>query len=268
MAERLQKLLAERGVTSRRKAEALIEAGRVTINGHVACLGDRAGPADEVAVDGALLPAAREPVYLALHKPAGVVTSARSTHGEPTVLDLLPAEPRVLPAGRLDKDTSGLLLLTNDGGWANLVTHPRHGLEKEYDVLVLGRPSGAALERMRTGVEIDPGVVTSPARVDVRDGGASGTRLSVTVMEGKKRQIRLMAAAVGHRVLALRRVRIGPIRLGHLPEGHWRALSPQEVESIREHARRSEGTGALPGAEDRNRWPGRGGKVHGRPRTR
>src|SRR5947209_2173831 len=257
MSERLQKYLAGRGAASRRRAEELIAAGRVTVNGQVARIGQQVEDEDEVAVDGILVAGAEERVYLMLHKPAGVVTTTTRRHSEHTILDLLPVEPRVLPAGRLDKDSTGLLLLSNDGEWSNLVTHPSYGVEKEYEVLLQGHPQAAALDRMRAGVEIAPGTVTAPAGVDFRAATPAGTRLSVTVMVGKKRQIRLMAAAVGHPVLALRRVRIGAIRLENLPEGRWRALREEEVESIREHARRSAPGGPPSPTEDRHRRPRR-----------
>jgi 23S rRNA pseudouridine2605 synthase len=252
VSERLHKVLAARGVASRRGAEALIAAGRVTVNGETATIGDRVEPDDAIAVDGVDVPASAGPIYLALNKPAGVVSTTRTRAGESTVLDLLSGGPRVYPVGRLDKESTGLLLLSNDGEWANLVMHPRHGVEKEYDVLVRGRPGKEAVKSMRRGVEIAPGVLTAPARVEVRGKDAGTTRLSVTVMEGKKRQIRLMTAAVGHPALALRRVRIGAIRLGDLPEGCWRALERGEVESIREHARHTRRESAPPATEDRD----------------
>jgi pseudouridine synthase len=214
----------------------LIAAGRVTVNGAVARAGQQVAEGVVITVDGVPIPASDPLVYLAFNKPPGLVTTSRVFPGERNIFERLPAKPRVQPAGRLDKETSGLLLLTNDGEWADRVTHPRYQVEKEYEVLVDGHPSKTALERMRTGMELAPGVLTSPANVSVRTADAAGTLLSVTVMEGKKRQIRLMAEAVGHHVLALRRVRIGVIRLGSLPEGEWRRLRAEEVESIRDHA--------------------------------
>lgn len=258
MSERLHKLLAARGVASRREAEALVAAGRVAVNGVAAHLGQQVEEADEVSVDGVPIPPPSHPVYLALNKPPGFVTTLRPRAGERTVLDLVPADIRIHPVGRLDKDTSGLLLFSNDGEWSNIVTHPRYRIEKEYDVLVRGSPGPEAVERMRTGVEIEPGAVTAPARVRRLSSSPDRSRISVTVMEGKKRQIRLMAAAVGHPVLALRRVRIGAIRLGDLPEGSWRHLRRDEVESIRDHARRATRGGSPSSAHDRHRRPGRG----------
>jgi 23S rRNA pseudouridine2605 synthase len=228
------------------------------VNGRVAVIGERVESSDVITLDGVLLAGSVDRAYLALHKPPGVVTTTRRHAGERSVMDLLPAEPRVYPVGRLDKESSGLLLLSNDGGWSNIVMHPRYGIEKEYDVVVSGRPGPDALQRMRSGVEIAPGVVTAPARVEAIEVDARAARLSVTVVEGKKRQIRLMAAAVGHPVLTLRRVRIGSIRLGDLAEGNWRALDDGEVESIGEHARRVAEVSARPPAEDRDRRSGRG----------
>jgi 23S rRNA pseudouridine2605 synthase len=240
--ERLQKLLASRGVASRRSAEVLIRAGDVMVNGQTAHLGQMVDAAhDTIAVWGRPLDPHRVPRYLAFHKPTGVVTTRRATHGEPTVMDILDVEQALFPVGRLDKDTSGLLLFTNDGDWANLIAHPRYRIEKEYEVVVRGVPSRRALQRLRAGIELEGGVVTAPAAVDVIDPVLENARLSVTVIEGKKRQIRLMMAAVGHPVLHLQRVRIGPIELDGLPRSRWRNLTDEEVESIRACARRSAG---------------------------
>lgn len=243
--ERLQKILASAGVSSRRGAEALIADGRVRVNGIVARLGESADPDhDVIEVDGRRLLRGREHRYLALNKPAGYVSSLKSTHGEPTVVGLVSGESRVYPVGRLDKETSGLLLMTDDGDWANLVTHPRYGIEKQYEVLVRGRPADPALESLRNGVVLPGGALTAPARVVKIGDDRGNTRLFITVVEGKKRQIRLMASAVGHPVIALRRVRVGDIRLGSLPEGQWRALEREEVEGIRELAGQNTGRGS------------------------
>jgi 23S rRNA pseudouridine2605 synthase len=241
--ERLQKILAGAGVSSRRGAETLIASGRVTVNGTVARLGQSADPDhDVIEVAGRRLEVSGPHRYLALNKPAGFVSSLRSTHGEPTVVELVPQGPRVYPVGRLDKETSGLLLLTDDGDWANLVTHPRYGVQKQYDVLVRGRPTHHALESLRNGVVLPDGAVTAPALVAEIGDDKGNARLSITVVEGKKRQIRLMARAVGYPVVALRRIRIGNIRLGSLSEGQWRELRREEVEGIRELAGHNAGT--------------------------
>ncbi len=225
-AERLQKVLAARGWGSRRTCEELIAAGRVTVNGEVAVLGRRVDPdVDVVEVDGAPVGIKADLVYYLLNKPAGVVTTARDTHGRRTVVDLVPPEPRVYPVGRLDADTEGLLLLTNDGELANRIAHPRHGVEKEYLATVAGGPVAAgALRRLREGVELDDGM-TAPARVSQPDAGV----LRITIHEGRNRQVRRMCEAVGHPVTRLVRTRIGPITDRRLAPGAWRPLTPEEV---------------------------------------
>lgn len=231
--ERLQKVLSAAGVASRRRAEEMIAAGELTVNGRVAQLGDLVDRAsDAVLVRGQPLPGTTAKTYLALNKPRGIVTSLRSTHGERTIMELVDVGERVYPVGRLDKETSGLLLLTDDGDWANHVTHPRHGVEKEYRALVRGKPRIEALRQLRQGVRLPDGTVTAPARVVELQEHGSDTLLSITVVEGKKRQIRLMADAIGHPVLDLQRVRIGSVHLGTLPQGRWRRLTEEEVESV------------------------------------
>lgn len=227
---RLQKVLASHGVASRRAAERMIERGEVTVNGRRATVGQQIQPGvDTVAVQGTVLSDRKPRRYVALNKPVGVVTSRRSTHGERTVIDLLPRDLPLFPVGRLDKDTSGLLLLTNDGEWANRLLHPRYQVEREYSVVVRGRPADAALRRLRTGVVLPDGTVTAPARVRAAGVVDGEGVLQVVLREGKKRQIRLMCAAVGHPVQRLHRVRVGGIELGSLGEGEWRYLEPSEV---------------------------------------
>lgn len=260
MKERLQKVLSARGVASRRAAEELIASGRVNVNGQTATLGQMVDPEeDTIRVDGELAGESRR-LYLALNKPIGYVSSLRSTHGERTVMELLDVPARVYPVGRLDKDTSGLLLLSNDGDWANIITHPRYRVEKEYLALVRGSPSADAIRRLREGVRLPDGAYTAPAAVSIIAPRGSDSLLSVTVGEGKKRQIRLMAEAVGHPVITLCRTRVGPVRLESLPEGQWRYLDPGEVESVRAYGGRdtaSAGGGAE--AAYRHRRTGRGG---------
>lgn len=232
--ERLQKYLASCGIASRRAAEQLISAGRVRVNGQVVAeLGTRVEPTvDRVEVDGRLVaPPAK--VYLALNKPPGVVTTTSDPLGRPTVLDLVPRVGRLFPAGRLDADSEGLLLLTNDGELANRVMHPRYGCEKEYRALVRGIPTVQALEQLRSGIELEEGR-TAPARVAV-DGTAEGGWhwLRVTLREGRKRHVRRMLAAVGLTVERLQRVRIGPLELGSLPPGRSRPLGRSEVAALR-----------------------------------
>lgn len=229
--ERLQKVLAATGYGSRRIAENLIAAGRVTVNGEVAVLGRRVDPeVDHVEVDGAPIGVRPGLVYYLLNKPVGVVTTSRDTHGRPTVVDLVPAEPRVFAVGRLDVDTEGLLLLTNDGQLANRIAHPSHGVEKEYLAEVSGgRVSAGALRTLREGVELDDGR-TSPARVSQPEPGV----LRVVIHEGRNRQVRRMCEAVGHPVRRLVRTRIGPLTDRSLRPGSWRELTTAEWRELTE----------------------------------
>jgi 23S rRNA pseudouridine2605 synthase len=232
--ERLQKVLARAGVGSRRTNEMLIAEGRVTVNGEVAVLGRRVDPGrDRVALDGVPVVVDATVVHWVLNKPAGYVTTAHDTHGRPTVLDLVPGEPRVFPVGRLDLETEGLLLLTNDGDLAQLLTHPRHGVEKEYFVEVEGKPSPAALRRLREGVELDDGpTLPARARIVQESPALTTTALAIVVKEGRKRMVRRMCATVGHPVVRLARTRIGPLRDPRLAPGTWRALTTEEVRAL------------------------------------
>jgi 23S rRNA pseudouridine2605 synthase len=227
-SERLQKILARAGFGSRRASEALIAAGRVRVNGEVAALGARADPeTDRIEVDGAVLGIRPGLVHYLLNKPAGVVTTASDPRGRPTVVGLVPAEPRVFPVGRLDADTEGLLLLTNDGELAHRLTHPSFGVDKEYVADVEGRPTRGALRRLREGVELEDGP-TAPAKVSL----VGDRLLRITIHEGRKRQVRRMCDAVGLPVRRLVRVRIGPIADRRLAPGEWRALEPDEVRAL------------------------------------
>lgn len=243
MSERLQKILARAGYGSRRTAEALIAAGRVRVNGRVVTeAGTKADAStDVIEVDGKRIAAEPPRVYLAMHKPAGVLTTASDPQRRRTVMHLLPdgLPPHVLPVGRLDRDTEGLLLFTNDGELAHRLAHPRYRLDKEYAALVEGRPSPTALERLRRGVDID-GWRTSPAEADILEQPPPGyqqpegaTWLRIVIHEGHKRQVRLMCAAIGHPVRRLVRVRIGDIRLGRMRPGSVRELKPREVTALR-----------------------------------
>jgi 23S rRNA pseudouridine2605 synthase len=229
--ERLQKVLAGRGFGSRRVCEELIADGRVTVNGEVAVLGRRVDPeTDLVEVDGAPVGTKAGLVHYLLNKPRGVVSTARDTHGRPTVVELVPPEPRVFPVGRLDADTEGLLLLTNDGELANRIAHPRHGVDKEYLATVAGGPVAAGtIRRLREGVTLDDGP-TAPARVSQPSPGV----LRITIHEGRNRQVRRMCEAVGHPVTRLVRTRIGPIQDRRLKPGTWRDLTPDEVRHLAE----------------------------------
>jgi 23S rRNA pseudouridine2605 synthase len=230
--ERLQKVLARGGFGSRRTCELLIESGRVTVNGEVAALGRRVDiERDKVAVDDILVSTRAGLVYYLLNKPSGVVTTARDPEGRPTVIDLLPLEPRIFPVGRLDADTEGLLVLTNDGDLTHHLTHPSFGVEKEYLAQVEGRPSPAALRRLREGVELEDGV-TAPARAAL----VSPQTIKLTIHEGRNRQVRRMCAAVGHPVVRLVRTRVGPIAERRLKPGEWRPLTQAEVRALAQAA--------------------------------
>lgn len=222
--ERAQKVLARLGVGSRRVCEDLIREGRVTINGRVATLGDRVSGDDELAVDGVVFSTMPEIVVYLLNKPAGVVTTASDPQGRPTVIDLVPDEPRVFPVGRLDLDTEGLLLLTNDGALTNRLTHPSFGVDKEYIAHVKGSPGRGALRRLREGVELDDGV-TAPAQASVLAPGV----IRLVIHEGRNRQVRRMCEAVGHPVVRLVRSRIGPLVDRRLKPGEHRLLDSDEL---------------------------------------
>lgn len=230
--ERLQKVLARNGIGSRRTCEDLIDEGRVTVNGAVARLGARVQVAvDTVAVDGVVVGVDPELRYVLLHKPVGVVTTAKDPGGRPTVVDLVPTDERLFPVGRLDADTEGLLLLTNDGPLTHRLTHPSFGVEKEYLVWVEGKPSRGALRALREGVELDDGV-TAPARVSVVEPDV----VRLVIHEGRNRQVRRMCEAVGHPVRRLVRVRIGPLTDSTLGPRQWRDLAITEVRALEQAA--------------------------------
>jgi 23S rRNA pseudouridine2605 synthase len=239
--ERLQKVLARSGFGSRRVCEDLIAAGRVTVNGDVAVLGRRVdAETDRVEVDGVPVSVRDGLVHYLLHKPVGVVTTASDPQGRPTVVELVPAEPRVFPVGRLDADSEGLLLLTNDGELTHRLTHPSFGVEKEYLAEVDGEPSPAEIRRLREGVELEDGM-TAPARVT----SVAPNLLRLTVHEGRNRQVRRMCAAVGHPVLRLVRIRIGTVTDRTLRPGEWRTLTAAELRSLEEAAASDTGRGAF-----------------------
>jgi 23S rRNA pseudouridine2605 synthase len=223
---RLNAYLARAGVASRRGAEELIRAGRVRVNGEPAGLATFVQTGDQVELDGALL--APEPLaYVLLHKPAGVVTTASDPHGRPTVVGLVGHARRIVPVGRLDADTTGALLLTNDGPLAHRLMHPRYEVEKVYEAEVEGEPSDDALRQLAEGVELDDGR-TAPARV--RRLGPS--RLELTLHEGRKHQVKRMCEAVGHPVVRLHRSRYASLTVDGLGPGEWRQLTPDEVASL------------------------------------
>jgi len=230
---RLQKLLAHAGVASRRKAEELIRQGRVTVNGQVVIkLGSRVDPAhDDIRVDGRRLQPRPDHVYILLNKPRGVLSAMDDAQGRRSLGDLVRVPVRLYPVGRLDATSEGLILLTDDGELAHLLTHPRYRHEKEYRVLVEGHPSDQALAAWRRGVMLK-GRPTAPARVEVLRREKEATLLRVVMHEGRKRQIRQVAALLGHPVRRLTRVRLGPLHLGTLEPGQWRSLTPREVQAL------------------------------------
>ena|SRR2546423_570051 len=230
--ERLQRALARAGLGSRRSCEELIEEERVTLNGRIATLGDKVDPAaDDVRVDGSRVPLDPELRYYALHKPAGVVTSMRDPQRRTDVASLVPEGPRVFPVGRLDLETEGLLLLTNDGELANRLMHPRYGIEKEYLAEVEGQPTVRIAARLARGVDLEDG---RAAAVSARVVGESGGRgaMRIVMGEGRKREVRRMLAAVGFPVRRLVRLRVGPIKLGALRAGQVRELDHEEVRAL------------------------------------
>jgi 23S rRNA pseudouridine2605 synthase len=224
---RLNAFLARAGVASRRRADELIKAGRVTVNGEPGQLNTDVGAHDRVAVDGQEV-APQRLRYVLLHKPAGVVTTARDPQGRPTVVELVPDEPRVVPVGRLDADPTGALLLTNDGQLAHRLAHPRYGVEKTYVVEVEGDPDEGALQRLRDGVELDDGS-TAPAKARRLGPG----RVELVLHEGRKHQVKRMLAAVGHPVTQLHRSAYAGLTLGGLEPGTCRELEPSEVQRLR-----------------------------------
>jgi 23S rRNA pseudouridine2605 synthase len=232
-SERLSVVLARAGYGSRRSCDELIAAHRVRVNGKLAVVGCKVNPeVDEIEVDGIPVPARPDLVYYLLNKPRGVISTAKDTHGRPTVVSFVPKTPRVFPVGRLDVDTEGLILLTNDGEFSYLITHPSHGIEKEYLVEVVREPSKAALSRLRRGVQLDDGW-TAPAKVS----HLAERLLRISIREGRKREVRRMCDAVGCPVARLVRTRIGPLHDRSLRPGQWRRLTVQEVVKLRAAAK-------------------------------
>ena len=229
---RLNAYLARAGLASRRGAEEFIRAGRVRVNGEAAGLATFVGPGDRVEVDGR--PLKPQPlVYVLLHKPAGVIATARDPHGRLTVVGLVGHEQRIVPVGRLDADTTGVLLLTNDGALAHRLAHPRYEVDKTYEAEVEGVPSPDALRRLREGVELDDGL-TSPAQVSVLIRRCDNTVLELTIHEGRRHQVKLMCAAVGHPVRRLHRRAYAGLTVDGLAPREWRELTAAEVAALRE----------------------------------
>ena len=235
MEERLQKIIARAGFGSRRACEEFITRGRVRVNGRLAQLGEKADPAvDEITLDGESIASPERLIYVALHKPRGVVSSLAPQGDRQTVRDLVPLKERLYPVGRLDVDSEGLVLLTNDGELTDRLTHPRYESEKEYRALVKGNPDGERLDAWRRGVVVE-GKRTAPAKVRREQRVEAGTWLRVVMHEGRKHEIRNIGAALGLPVLRLIRVRLGALELGDLRPGAWRELKGWEVKRLREN---------------------------------
>lgn len=234
MEERLQKIISAAGIASRRKAEVLIREGRVTLNGQVVLeLGTKADPeTDEICVDGKSIHISSRRIYILLNKPVGYASTCQDPHAEKTVLDLVPEiKEAVYPVGRLDLDSHGLLILTNDGDFTCKVTHPSSGIPKTYKARVKGIPSEEAIKRLQQGIQLDEGM-TAPAEVKILQREQNHSQIQMTIHEGKNRQVRRMLGIVGHPAIDLARIQIGPIKLGNLKLGQWRYLRPDEVKSL------------------------------------
>jgi 23S rRNA pseudouridine2605 synthase len=238
MKERLQKILARAGYGSRRSCEELIHSGRVRVYGQVARLGDKADSTrDQITVDGRPVIGVEELIYVALYKPRGVISTVTDPNLRAVVRDLVPVEGTLYPVGRLDFDSEGLILMTNDGDLANKLTHPRYEHEKEYRVLVANHPDGEQLSKWRRGLVLEDGFKTAPAGVFVVSKYGKGAWMNVTLKEGYKRQIREMGKVTGLPVVRIIRVRIGELQLGNLKPKEWRYLTPQEVDALKKTTR-------------------------------
>lgn len=237
MKLKLGKFLSESGVASRRRSKQMVLSGRVKVNGKIA---ESAGmivdpEKDIIEVDGRRVELKTQKVYIMLHKPPGYLSTTVSDRGEPTIMDLIPIKhTRLYPVGRLDKDTEGLLIITNDGDLTYKLTHPKHNVDKVYLVWVIGRPSEESLDRLRSGIMLDDGM-TAPAKVEVLKTLNGVTCIKMTIHEGRKRQIKRMFSAIGHSVLRLKRIKLGPLEIGDLPSGKFRYLSEQEVTALKEY---------------------------------
>lgn len=236
-SERIQKILARAGFGSRRSCETLISAGRVQVNGKAVSLGDKADPQqDKITVDGQALRLEEKLTYIALNKPRGVLSTVIAPDPRPTVRDLVDLPGQLYPVGRLDVESEGLILLTNDGDLANRLTHPRYGHEKEYKVLVARHPDDEQLNNWRRGIVLEDGYRTAPAAVSLISYSGKGAWLRVILHEGRKRQIRETGSQLGLPVVKIIRVRIGSLLLGDLPSRQWRHLTPQEVAALKGQA--------------------------------
>ena len=234
MEERLQKILARAGFGSRRACESFITAGRVRVNGKVAEIGSKAdSEKDQITIDGAPIPKSEPMLYIALNKPRGVLSTVEAQDPRPTVRDLVPLPGMLYPVGRLDIDSEGLILLTNDGELANRLSHPKYGHEKEYRVLVARQPDEKQLSAFRHGIVMEDGYRTAPAEVRIESFYGKGAWLDIILLEGRKRQIRETCAQVGLPVVRILRVRIGMLRLGNLKPREWRPLSSTEISALK-----------------------------------
>lgn len=234
MDERIQKIISASGLMSRRRAEEYISEGRVTVNGRTAQLGDRADPdADTILVDGRSLPSAGEKIYIMLNKPKGYVTTLSDEKGRKNVTELVDVPERIYPVGRLDMYSEGLLILTNDGEFANALMHPSREVIKTYRTYVTGADIGYATELLRCPMELDDGYVISPAEVEIVEYSGTHAVLDISIHEGRNRQVRKMCEIVGLRVTKLVRISEGGLELGELKSGKWRCLSGDEIELLR-----------------------------------
>jgi len=241
MEDRLQKILAQAGFGSRRSCEKFIQAGRVRVNGQVAKIGQKADPSkDKITLDGKPVAANVEYVYIALYKPRNVLSTVSPEPGDTrkTVLDLVDVPDRIYPVGRLDFDSEGLILLTNDGELTNHLTHPRYGHEKEYKVLLARRPDDKQLQTWARGVVLEDGYKTAPAQVRFQSTAGKGAWIRIVMNEGRKRQIREIGFSLGLPVVRILRVRIGTLRLGNLKPRQWRYLTTQEVAELQKLVKR------------------------------
>jgi 23S rRNA pseudouridine2605 synthase len=268
MEERLQKIMSHAGLGSRRACEELILAGRVTVNGRPAEIGQKADPAvDRIVVDGRAITAAEAPIYIALHKPRNVLSTVEAEPNDfrKTVRDLVPVEGHIYPVGRLDFDSEGLVLMTNDGDLANKLTHPRFGHQKIYRVLVARRPDDEQLSTWRRGVVLEDGYKTAPADVSIEVTAGKGCWLRVVMREGRKRQIREIGSLLGLPVVRILRIGIGPLRLGTLKPGEWRHLTAQEVAELKGQAAPARSPRPVHGQPQRTRRPAPSGEAPRRP---
>ncbi len=259
--ERLQKILAQAGFGSRRSCEELIQAKRVMVNGVVAKIGEKADTAtDKILVDLKPIPKKPAPVYIALHKPRSVLSAIHQNDARSDVLTYVPADLNLFPVGRLDYDSEGLILLTNDGDFANELTHPSYGHEKEYIVQIGSRPDPEQLTTWRRGVVLEDGYKTAPCSVEVIESAPRGASLRIVMREGRKRQIREVGSRIGLPVLRIKRVRIGNIRLGTLKAGEWRYLSETEVKDVRRKSQATSRNISRTSSQRRTSTNSRGGR--------